>query len=108
MQKTNDKNRGIHWNLNNYLEDIDYADDICLLHTHTDMQVKFYRQIHEANLVGLRINVNKTKSMHVGTNILTTFHINNEHIDNVTEFCYLGSIITVDGGTKADISNRIK
>lgn len=58
-----------------------YAVDICfLLHPHTDMQVKLNRLIHEVNLACLKINVNKTKYMRVGTNILTKFHVYNEPI----------------------------
>jgi len=36
-----DKQRGIQWGLVNRLEDLDFANDLCLLsETHSDMQMK--------------------------------------------------------------------
>jgi hypothetical protein len=43
------------------LEDLDFADDICLLaQRFCDMEEKLKRLKEEAELVGLRININKT------------------------------------------------
>ena len=41
MIKTNTEPHGIQWSLIQRLEDLDFADDICLLaHTRTDMEIK--------------------------------------------------------------------
>ena len=38
---TQDRRRGIQWDLVNKLEDLDFADDLCLLsETHGNMQMK--------------------------------------------------------------------
>lgn len=95
--------------LNNHLHDLDYADDVCLLtHTHADMQNKLNLIAQQAELIGLQINSNKTKSMRVNTNNQQNFRINNETLEDVEQYCYLGSIITVNGGTEEDIEERIR
>jgi hypothetical protein len=44
------------------LEDVDYADDICLLaQRFYDMEEKLNRLKEEAELAGLHININKTR-----------------------------------------------
>nr|XP_032516227.1 uncharacterized protein LOC116769294 [Danaus plexippus plexippus] len=65
MQKvTKSKRRGIEWGLSSTLEDLDYADDLCLLsHTHTDMQAKLDDLRREAIEMGLKINTRKTQEM---------------------------------------------
>lgn len=48
----------IQWGLLSRLEDLDYADDLCVFtHSHSDMYQKLLRLQEEANKVGLQINV---------------------------------------------------
>lgn len=112
MNKVCNIPRGIQWTLTSRLEDLDFADDICLLsQTNKDMSVKLQRLIHYAGQVGLKINVNKTKLMRLDTQQsrnLIPLSIDNVNIDEVDEFCYLGSIITKDGGAESDVVSRIK
>jgi len=62
------RKRGIQWNMKERLEDLDYADDICLLALRfCGMEEKLKRLKEEAELVGLHININKTKGMTVNT-----------------------------------------
>ena len=56
------RKRGIQWSMKERLEDLDYADDICLLaHRFCDMEEKLRKLKEEAELVGLHININKTR-----------------------------------------------
>ena len=56
-QTTQDKNRGIRWNLFTNLDDLDFADDLALLsHTHSHIQEKTNRLHTYAKQVGLKIN----------------------------------------------------
>jgi len=49
------------------LEDLDYADDLCLLtHRLADMNVKGERPQETGGQVGLKINIQKTKEMRIG------------------------------------------
>lgn len=101
--------QGIWWTLTRKLDDLDFADDVCLLsNTISGMQTKLQR-LYEAGLRrGLKINLGKTKLMKVNIENSTAVTINGTAIEEVSEFCYLGSTITRSGGTDADINSRIK
>jgi hypothetical protein len=50
------------------LEDLEYADDLCLLaHCFSDVQEKISKLEKESEIVGLRINIAKTKELRVNT-----------------------------------------
>jgi len=56
------------------LENLDYADDICLLaQRFCDIEEKLKRLKEEAKLVGLHININKTKGMRVNKSNMQKF-----------------------------------
>lgn len=102
--------RGIQWTLrsNDHLEDLDFADDIVLMsHRRVDMQEKFCDLQREAEYVGLKMNENKTKSMTIGTQT-AHFISNNQPIESVDSYTYLGSQITPDGGAREDVKTRIR
>jgi hypothetical protein len=51
------------------VEDLDYADDICLLsHKWSDMQEKLNDLNYESNKIGLHINLAKTDEMRINNN----------------------------------------
>ena len=51
---TRDRRRGIRWGLVGRLEDLDFADDLCLLsEAHGEMQTKLGDLIKEAGKAGL-------------------------------------------------------
>ena len=65
-RETGLRERRIQWSMKERLEDLDYVDDICLLaQRFCDMEEKLKRLKEEAELVGLLININKTKRMRV-------------------------------------------
>lgn len=102
------KQHGIKWGLYDNLDDLDYADDVCLLsHRFSDMQAKIELFAERAAKAGLQVNINKTKSMRVNSQCTTQFKLMGEHIEDVDCFCYLGSIISKSGGSKEDIKNRL-
>ncbi|XP_055374512.1 uncharacterized protein LOC129607508 [Condylostylus longicornis] len=59
-------------------------------------------------LVGLNINIDKTKAMKINSTSTASLELNNQQIEFVSSFCYLGSIITPEGGAQEDIDNRLK
>jgi hypothetical protein len=104
------KKLGIQWSLrsNDHLEELAYADDIALLSTRqADMQEKLIALQNNAKIVGLNINISKTKSMAIGTQA-ATFFIEENPIESVNSFTYLGSEITTDGGAREDVKIRIR
>lgn len=109
LQKTNSETPyGIRWNMSELLHDIDYADDICLFaHRFDDIAQKIQHLSINANRVGLKINVKKTKLMRIGTSNTTPLTLQGQLIEDVNSFSYLGSTICKDGGSSADIADRI-
>jgi hypothetical protein len=61
-KKLTDNRTGITWKLQNKLEDMEFADDVCLL---TEKRNHMQRKLQklEARKIGLKINVNKTKTL---------------------------------------------
>jgi hypothetical protein len=91
------------------LEDLDYADDIGLLAKRFyDMGEKLKRLKEEAELAGLRININKPKGMRVNTSNIQKFRVDETGIEVVGSFPYLGSVVSVNGGTEEVVASRIK
>ena len=107
-QTTSNKRTGIQWSLTEQLEDLDFADDLALLaHTHQQMQDKSSKLETTAALLGLKINASKTKLMRINTKNNSPINMDQNQLEEVTTFTYLGSIIAVDGGTEEDVSARI-
>ncbi|KAL7726621.1 hypothetical protein ACLKA6_010486 [Drosophila palustris] len=103
MREVCTSRRGITWSLTQHLEDLDYADDICLMsHKLSDIQAKANDLSRIASRVGLEINAAKTKAMrfnHVNQGHIT---INGNIVEFVDKFPYLGTIITNNVSRKHD------
>ena len=110
LSKANNTQRGIRWTLTDRLEDLNYADDVCLLaHTFNDIRIELQRLHHETAKVGRKISISKTKETRIHTPINQPLLLNDQQIEQVSEFPYLGSIISKDnGGTYRDVAERIK
>ena len=97
---------GLQWILTQCVEDLDYADNLCLLtHQLVDMQVKGERLQETGGQVGFRINIHKTKQMRIGMRQQESLELHGEAVERVSEFTYLGSIINETGGTDKDSHN---
>ncbi|CAG9129638.1 unnamed protein product [Plutella xylostella] len=105
---TCESQRGLPWTQEQQLEDIDFADDLCLLSTKRQhLQSKIDDLAREAEKDGLRINCSKTKEMRLNTSDDCAVHVNGEAVERVNKFTYLGSVVDPHGGTEADIDARI-
>ena len=101
--------RGISWGPFSVLEDLDYADDICLLsHKHSDINAKLAQLWKEGMKVGLRINREKTVEMRVRNTSSDPISIGQDRIKEMQEFCYLGSMVSSHGGCELDVETRIR
>lgn len=109
---TDNRPRGIVWNPllpNQRLESLDYADDKCKLsHKRSDQQAKLDDLASESAKVGLRINVPKTKEIRINPESNGPLTLNNQPIERVQEFQYLGSMIDKSGGALKDVETRIR
>ena len=59
----------------------------------------------ESEKAGLKLNIQKTKIMASGP--ITSWYIDGETMETVTDFIFLGSRITVDGGCSHEIKRRL-
>ena len=99
---------GIQWTFTKQLEDLDFADDICLLsHKHQHAQSKLTTLSEEAAKTGLKINVKKTEAMRLNNKLELPVQLQGENIKDTDRFTYLGSILSKDGGSDDDIKSRI-
>src|ERR1700753_1258489 len=98
MKSATSPPRGIKWNIMQKLEDLDFADDICLLSlTRQHMQEKTTKLQEIAELTGLEINTYKTKTMRIEAKQTTSISLNGQPIEEVDKFTYLGSCISRTG-----------
>ena len=56
----------------------------------------------ESEKVGLKLNIQKTKIM--ASSLITSWEIDGETVETVSDFIFLGSKVTVDG----DCSHKLK
>ena len=79
--------RGIVCSFTTHLEDLDFADDICLLsHKRTDMQAKVDCLVMLASSVGYEVNITKTKAMRVNHNNANHIIVDESAVDFVESF----------------------
>ena len=85
-------------NINNLI----YADDITLMAESEELKSLLMKVTEKSEKVGLKLNIQKTKRM--ASDPITSWEINGETMETVTDFLFLGSKITADG----DCSHEIK
>ena len=86
-------------NINN----LRYADDTTLMAESKEPPKSILKKVkEESEKAGLKLNIQKTKIMASGP--ITSWQINGETVETVTNFIFLGSKITADG----DCSHEIK
>ena len=85
-------------NINN----LRYADDTTLM-TESEEELKsLLMKVKESEKVGLEVNIQKTKIM--ASSSITSWQIDGERMETVTDFTFLGFKITADG----ECSRKIK
>jgi hypothetical protein len=107
-QATYNRQNGIQWTPFTQLDDLDFADDIALLsHNHQQMKDKLRVVEQRAAETGLRISTQKTKVLKANTKTLASLTVNQQPIEEVDSFIYLGSEVASDGGSEGDVKRRI-
>ena len=89
-------------NINN----LRYADDTTLMAESEDELKSLLMKVkEESEKVGLKLNIQKTKIMASGP--ITSWKIDGETVEKMTDFIFLGSKITVDGDCSHEIKRRL-
>ena len=78
-----------------------YADDTTLTAENVELKSLLMKVKEESEKVGLKLNIQKTKIMASGP--ITSWGIDEETMETVTHFIFLGSKITADGGCSLEI-----
>ena len=89
-------------NINN----LRYADDTTLMAEREEELKKFLRKVkEESEKVDFKLNIQKTKIMISGP--ITSWKIDGETVETVSDFIFLGSKITADGDCSHEIKRRL-
>jgi hypothetical protein len=62
----------------------------------------------ESKKAGLEISSSKTEEIRVNTTVNQELRLNGEDVKRSSDFCYLGSVVAEDGGTRTDVIVRIQ
>ena len=87
-------------NINN----LRYADDTTLTAESEELK-RLLKVKEESEQVGLKLNIKKTKIMASGP--ITSWQIDGETVETVSDFIFLGSKITADGDCSHEIKRRL-
>ena len=88
-------------NVNNFR----YVDDTTLMEESEEQQSLLMKVKEESEKVGLKLNIQKTKIMASGP--ITSWEIDGETVETVSDFIFLGSQITVDSGCSYEIKRGL-
>ena len=89
-------------NINN----LRYADDTTLMAESKEELKSFLMKVkEESEKVGLKLNIQKTKIM--ASSPITSWHIDGETMETVTDIIFLDSKITADGDCSHEIKRRL-
>ena len=88
-------------NINN----LRYADDTTLMAQSEELKSLLMKVKVESETVGLKLNVQKTKIMASGP--VTSWQIDGETMETVSDFIFLGSKITADGNCSYEIKRHL-
>ena len=89
-------------NINN----LRYADVITLMaESEEELKSLLMKVKEESEKVGLKLNIQKTKIM--ASSPVTSWEIDGETVETVSDFIFLGSKITTDGDCSHEIKRRL-
>ena len=89
-------------NINN----LRYADDTTLMaESEKELRSLLMKVKEESEKVGLKLNIQKTQIMVSGP--ITSWEIDGETVETVSDFIFLGSKITADGNCNHEIKRRL-
>ena len=92
----------IAWrNINN----LRYADDTTLMVENEELKSLLMKVKEESEKLGLKLKIQKTKIM--ASSAITSWQIDGETVETVTDFILRGSKITADGDCSHEIKRRL-
>ena len=86
------------------INNLRYADDTTLM-AESEEELKSLLMKLKSEKAGLKLNIQKTKIM--ASSPITSWQIDEETMETVIDFMFLGSKITVDGDRSHEIKRRL-
>ena len=87
------------------ISNFSYADDTTLTAESEELKSLMMKVKEESEKVGLKLNIEKTKIKAPGP--ITSWQIDGETMETVTDFIFFGSKITADGDCSHEIKRRL-
>ena len=78
-----------------HINNLRYADDTTLMAESKELKSLLMKVKEENEKVGLKLNIQKTKIMASGS--ITSWQVNGETVETLSDFIFWGSKITADG-----------
>ena len=89
-----------------HINNLRYADDTTLMaESEVELKRLLMKVKEESEKVGLKFNIQKTKIM--ASCPITSWQIDGETVETVSDFIFLGSKITADGDCSHEIKRRL-
>ena len=88
-------------NINN----LRYADDTLMAESEEELKSLLMKVKEESEKVGLKLSIQKTKILASGP--ITSWEIDGETVETVSDFIFLGSKVTADGDCSHEIKRRL-
>ena len=88
------------------ISNLRYADDITLMaESKEELKSLLMKVKEESEKAGLKLNIQKTKIMASGS--ITSWQIEGETMETLTDFIFLGSKITADGDCRHEVKRHL-
>ena len=87
------------------INNLRYADDTTLMAESEEELKSLLMKVKESEKVGLKLNIQKTKIME--SSPVTSWEIDGETVETVSDFIFWGSQITADGDCSHEIKRRL-
>ena len=89
-----------------YINNLRYADDTTLMaESEEELKSVLMKVKEESGKVDLKLNIHKTKIKASGP--ITSWQVNGERVETMTDLIFLGSKITADGDYSHDLKRRL-
>ncbi|XDC65327.1 hypothetical protein R6Z07M_016509 [Ovis aries] len=87
------------------INNLRYADDTTLMEESEELKSLLMKVKEESEKAGLKLNIQKIKIM--ASSPITSWQIDREKMETVTDFNFLGSKITADGDCNHEIKSHL-
>ena len=88
-----------------HINNLRYTDDTTLMAESEELKSFLKKVKEESEKVALKLNIQKTKI--VASSPITSWQIDGETVETLTDFIFLGSKITADGNCSHEIKRRL-